>query len=196
MLAENGATTGIGGYGEVRPFYTTDAYVVTGNSGPEWRTVHLGLDIWDRAGTPVYAPLDGWVHSFADNAGERNYGPTIILAHQPENGPLFYTLYGHLDSASLEGLQEGAPIARGQVIARIGDRPYNGNWPPHLHFQVMLDILGYKGDYPGWRFPGNPKYGSASAPIPVNWPDCPIAKKQKPASKNSSSDGKRTWGVA
>ncbi len=177
MLAENGATTGIGGYGEVRPFYTTDAYVVTGNSGPEWRTVHLGLDIWDRAGTPVYAPLDGWVHSFADNAGERNYGPTIILAHQPENGPLFYTLYGHLDSASLEGLQEGAPIARGQVIARIGDRPYNGNWPPHLHFQVMLDILGYKGDYPGVAFPWQSEVWLSICPDPGKLAGLPDREK-------------------
>ncbi len=153
MLADAGAKIGIGGYGEVRPFYTTDAYTVMGNEGPQWRTVHLGLDIWAASGTPVYAPYDGTIHSFSDNAGERNYGPTIILAHQPENGPPFFTLYGHLDGASLQGLKAGMAIAKGQTFARIGDRPYNGNWPPHLHFQVILDMLAYEGDYPGVAFP-------------------------------------------
>ncbi|MCB0584209.1 MAG: peptidoglycan DD-metalloendopeptidase family protein, partial [Phaeodactylibacter sp.] len=105
------------------------------------------------AGTPVFAPCDGKVHSFADNAQERDYGPAIILEHDPEDGPRFYTLYGHLNRACLEKLEVGIPVQRGKQIAAFGEVEENGNWPPHLHFQVMLDTLGKEGDFPGVGFP-------------------------------------------
>lgn len=153
IMEADGVEFGLGGYGEVRPFYTTDAYQVEGNSGPRWRTVHLGLDVWAAAGTPVFAPLDGRVHSFADNAAERDYGPSIILEHTPRKGLTFYTLYGHLCRESLTQLEVGMPIQKGQWIATYGAREVNGNWPPHLHFQVLLDTLGKEGDFPGVGFP-------------------------------------------
>ncbi len=145
--------TGIGGYGEARPFYTTTDYQTISDDGPVWRTVHLGIDIWSPSGTAVYAPFAGVVHSIRDNVGDRNYGPTIILEHQPEDAPKFYTLYGHLSRSSLRRLQPGQFVLAGQEIATIGPRPENGNWPPHLHFQVMLDLLGEEGDFPGVAFP-------------------------------------------
>ncbi len=149
----DGFPLGVGGYGEVRPFYTTDNYQVTGNEGPQWRTVHLGLDLWQKAGTPVCAPWEGEVFTVVDNAGERNYGPTIILRHRPADGPVFCTLYGHLSRDCLRALRPGQAIARGEQIAEIGPPPENGNWPPHLHFQIMLDPLGASGDFPGVAFP-------------------------------------------
>lgn len=150
--AMNGSV-GIGKYDEVRPFYTTDAYEVRGNNGPEWRTVHIGLDIFMPPGTPVFAPLDGVVHSFQDNANDRDYGPTIILEHRVSDTLTFYTLYGHLTRTSLGGLQKGQRIHAGQEFCQIGPMPENGNWSPHLHFQVILDMLGLEGDYPGVAFP-------------------------------------------
>jgi hypothetical protein len=36
-----------------------------------------------------------------------------------------------------------------QQIATLGNAAENGHWPPHLHFQLMLDIGDAKGDYPG-----------------------------------------------
>ncbi|MAT53498.1 MAG: alanine--glyoxylate aminotransferase [Saprospirales bacterium] len=153
MLEQAGAEAGIGGYAEVRPFYTTDSYATMGDNGPRWRTVHLGVDVWMPAGTPVHAPLAGKVLSLQDNAGDCNYGPTIILEHEPEPGLRFYTLYGHLSHASLRKLEPGQAVQAGQVIAEIGSPPGNGNWPPHLHFQVTLDLLGNEGDFPGVAFP-------------------------------------------
>lgn len=153
MMAAQGFEIGVGGYGEVRPFYTTDAYKTMGNEGPQWRTVHLGLDLWAAAGTPVYAPLDGRVHALRDNAGERNYGPTIILEHKPTDKLTFYTLYGHLSLRSIAGLQVGKSVKAGEQIAAFGPAPENGNWPPHLHFQIMLDMLDLDGDFPGLGFP-------------------------------------------
>ncbi len=153
MLAEAGVTYGLGGYGEVRPFYSTDAYRVMGNEGPHWRTVHLGVDIWTPADTTVYAPLDGIVFSVKNNVGERDYGPTIILEHVVNDQITFYTLYGHLSLSATEQLKKGDRIKKGSLLTRIGPPPENGNWPPHLHFQILLDPLEGVGDFPGVAFP-------------------------------------------
>ena len=144
-----GYDLGYGGYLECRPFYSTDAYLQMGNHGPRWRTVHLGLDLWINAGTSVLALYEGVVESIQENVGERNYGPTIILKHKTEAGLEFYSLYGHLNRSCLDTIKKGASVKRGQQIAEIGPAPENGNWPPHLHFQIMLDLLGNEGDFPG-----------------------------------------------
>jgi 4-aminobutyrate aminotransferase-like enzyme/Ser/Thr protein kinase RdoA (MazF antagonist) len=138
----------IGRYNEVRGFYSTDAFASDGNDGPSWRTVHIGIDFFARPGTEVIATLDGIVHSFANNKAERDYGPTIILEHKISNELKFYTLYGHLSSDSIASIKVGQAINKGQVIGRMGTRTENGNWPPHLHFQIMLDDLGMVGDFP------------------------------------------------
>ena len=62
---------------------------------------------------------------------------------------VFYTLYGHLSKDSLSNLKVGQTFTKGQQIGNIGNYPENGNWPPHLHFQIILDMLGLSGDYPG-----------------------------------------------
>ncbi len=143
----------LGRYDEARPFYTTDAYAVQGNDGPEWRTVHIGLDVFLPPGTPVHAPLAGTIHSFQDNANDRDYGPTIILEHKASETLTFWTLYGHLNRKSLEGLAIGQQIKAGESFCEIGPMPENGNWSPHLHFQVILDLMGWESDFPGVAFP-------------------------------------------
>jgi 4-aminobutyrate aminotransferase-like enzyme/Ser/Thr protein kinase RdoA (MazF antagonist) len=167
QLRAAGAHVGIGCYDEARPIYTTDAYRVEGNDGPEWRALHVGLDIFQEPGSPVYAPLDGIVHSFADNAAPRDYGPTIILEHTVADGTLtFYTLYGHLSRGSLDGLRAGMPVARGMEIARIGGADVNGGWPPHLHFQIITDLLGKHGDFPGVARPSQRALWLSLSPDP------------------------------
>jgi hypothetical protein len=64
-------------------------------------------------------------------------------------GTMLHALYGHLAETSLVGLHDGKAIRAGAAFARIGARPTNGNWPPHLHFQVIADMQGKRGDYPG-----------------------------------------------
>jgi murein DD-endopeptidase MepM/ murein hydrolase activator NlpD len=44
----------------------------------EERNIHIGLDLWIKAGTPILSALDGKIHSFI-SAGFGDYGPTIIL---------------------------------------------------------------------------------------------------------------------
>jgi murein DD-endopeptidase MepM/ murein hydrolase activator NlpD len=144
-LAENNCRYAIGGYMEHRTIYARSAHFDTEN---EPRRLHLGIDIWGDAGTPVYSPLAGTVHSFQDNDNFGDYGPTIILQHNLD-GLTLYSLYGHLSRVSLKGLATGQHFEAGQQIATLGRANENGQWPPHLHFQLMFDIGNAKGDYPG-----------------------------------------------
>lgn len=144
-LRAAGTRLGVGGYNEHRVIYRRSEHF---QQEQQPREIHLGIDFWAAAGTPVLAPLDGVVHSFRDNAHFGDYGPTIILEHSLNGRPL-YSLYGHLSRASLAGLAEGKPVIAGQKLAELGPYPENGDWPPHLHFQLITDMLGLRGDFPG-----------------------------------------------
>lgn len=146
-LEKAGALYGIGGYAENRVLYTRSNNY-GGTDGEEPRRLHLGIDIWGKAGTPVFAPFGGMVHSFAFNDQFADYGATIILLHQLD-GYAFYTLYGHLSLKDIAGLKEGDYIIIGQEFAHFGVAEENGNWPPHLHFQVINEMQWKRGDYPG-----------------------------------------------
>ncbi len=140
------------GYLEVRPFYTTNAFRMDGNNGPQYRTVHLGTDFWVDAKTPLHAAYDGKVVILHHNDYLKDYGPLVVLEHE-FNGNTFYTLYGHLTLSSLEMTKIGQKVKQGELIGYIGDASENGIWTPHLHFQVMLDLLGNTENYPGVAFP-------------------------------------------
>ena len=169
-LQQNKARYGIGGYNEHRTLYArskhfdralaagseserslageADLGIASGDVAAEPRRLHLGIDIWGPAGTKVMAPLPGIVHSFAFNNNDSDYGATLILTHNLD-GTGFHTLYGHISLNSIKNLYEGQRIAKGEVIAEFGMRYENGNWPPHLHFQLIADMQDWKGDYPG-----------------------------------------------
>jgi 4-aminobutyrate aminotransferase-like enzyme/Ser/Thr protein kinase RdoA (MazF antagonist) len=167
-LSDAGATIGIGRYDEARLMYVSDAFNTIGENGPERRTVHLGLDVFMPAGAHVIAPLPGIVHSFADNRDALDYGGCIILEHTVDDGePLtFYTLYGHLSRDSLTGLSQGQAIAKGQALARLGAPNENGGWPPHLHLQIITDLLGHLGTFPGVARPSDAEIWKSLSPDP------------------------------
>lgn len=144
-LAHHRCRFGVGGYAEHRTIYARSTHFDTGE---EPRRLHLGTDIWGEAGTPVFAPLNGEIHSFRFNDQHGDYGATIILRHHLEEFT-FHTLYGHLSLADLKDLQNGQKVVAGQQIAQFGNVEENGHWPPHLHFQVIIDMEGLQGDYPG-----------------------------------------------
>lgn len=145
VLDRSSGSVAFGGYLEKRRLYDSPRFI---QRASYLRDVHLGMDFWAPAGTAVRVPLAGSLHSFADNAGPGNYGPTIVLQHSAADVP-FYTLYGHLALESLSGLQQGMPFQRGDILAMLGSAEVNGGYAPHLHFQVVLDLQGFSGDYPG-----------------------------------------------
>ncbi|MGB7395223.1 MAG: aminotransferase class III-fold pyridoxal phosphate-dependent enzyme [Pricia sp.] len=141
-----------GGYMEPRTVYTTTEYGRIGNHGPENRTVHLGVDFWLPADTAIHAPFDGEIVTAVNDAGDKEYGGLIILRHQVKNFE-FFTLYGHQSVASVSGREMGQTIKKGELIGHLGHPSENGNWAPHLHFQVMLSMLDYVTDFPGVGYP-------------------------------------------
>ena len=145
LLGDNQCRYGIGGYNERRVIYASSAHF---DGADEPRRLHLGIDIWGPAGTPVFAFMGGRVHSFAFNDRQGDYGATLVLQHQLE-GISFHTLYGHISLGDIENLSAAQYVIRGQRIAHFGMPEENGYWPPHLHFQVITDMQLHQGDYPG-----------------------------------------------
>jgi len=144
-VKETKSDLAIGGYGEDRMIYRKSKHFGSGNNA---RTYHLGVDVWLPAKTSIHAPYQAKVHSFQNNDHFGDYGPTIILEHDVGDYN-FFTLYGHLSKDSLIGLKQGQKIEKGQMFASLGNENENGNWPPHLHFQIIKDMGKNRGDFPG-----------------------------------------------
>ncbi|HEU4989036.1 MAG TPA: aminotransferase class III-fold pyridoxal phosphate-dependent enzyme, partial [Gemmatimonadaceae bacterium] len=144
-----GARVAVGRYDEPRLLYVTPLFSGGARVTDERRSIHLGLDLFVEAGAAVHAPLDGTVHAWHDNASALDYGPVIVLRHETGDGTPFYTLYGHLSRESLHGLARGQRVSRGQRIATLGAADVNGGWTPHLHLQIIVDLLDLGVDFPG-----------------------------------------------
>jgi 4-aminobutyrate aminotransferase-like enzyme/Ser/Thr protein kinase RdoA (MazF antagonist) len=165
-MKDAGATIAVGRYDEARAIYTTGAFAAGGVPGAERRTVHLGLDLSVPPGSPVRAPLDGTIHLVARNDAPKDYGPLVILRHAGPGGAEFFTLYGHLDPRSVSGLETGQSVRAGETFAAVGAPPANGDWWPHVHIQVILDLLGLDADFPGVAAPGRRSLWTGLSPDP------------------------------
>ncbi|MGB5436604.1 MAG: aminotransferase class III-fold pyridoxal phosphate-dependent enzyme [Maribacter sp.] len=154
-----------GGYLEPRPLYTSSAYDKIGNHGRESRTVHLGIDYWLPHNTPVHALFDGEVMIATNDAGEKEYGGLVVLKHT-FNDLVFYTLYGHLSVASATAHAIGDKLKAGEQIGVLGNYPENGNWAPHLHFQILLSLLDYTKDFPGVAYQAQIEVWKSICPDP------------------------------
>lgn len=146
FLKKRSRKVAFGGYDEKRALYKRSK--LFSEAGDLQRNIHLGIDIWAAAGTAVLAGLDGKIHSFQDNCNFGDYGPTIILEHELEEEK-FFTLYGHLSRHSLQKIYVGQRFQKGQKLAELGTAEENGNYAPHLHFQIIKDLGSQKGDFPG-----------------------------------------------
>ncbi|GAA4280697.1 aminotransferase class III-fold pyridoxal phosphate-dependent enzyme [Gaetbulibacter aestuarii] len=173
-----------GGYLEPRPLYTSTSYDKIGNYGRESRTIHLGIDYWLNAQTPVHALFDGQVVIVTNDAGYKEYGGLIVLKHQL-NDLEFYTLYGHLSVASVDTLTIGDTIKKGDAIGKLGNPEENGCWAPHLHFQIMLSLLDYKLDFPGVAYANQIHVWKSICPDPnVLFKDSALQPESKPADQD------------
>jgi 4-aminobutyrate aminotransferase-like enzyme/Ser/Thr protein kinase RdoA (MazF antagonist) len=144
-----GVRVGVGRYDEARMLYTSPLFGASANPTDERRTIHLGIDLFVEPGATLRAPLDGVVHASANNSAALDYGPVVILRHETGDGEEFFTLYGHLTRETLGSLKVGQHVARGATFARVGSAQENGGWAPHVHFQVILDLLDLNTDFPG-----------------------------------------------
>lgn len=145
-FAATGAGYGLGLYGEDRDVYRSAQFADA--ASPERRTVHLGVDVFAKSGTPVHAPLDGMVEWVAYNADPLDYGNTLLLRHEAQ-GTVFFTLYGHLAGTLPRLCRVGQRVVAGQMVAHLGDWPENGGWSAHLHLQVLASTLSQRGNFFG-----------------------------------------------
>ncbi|HSL62602.1 MAG TPA: aminotransferase class III-fold pyridoxal phosphate-dependent enzyme, partial [Desulfotignum sp.] len=144
------------------------------NTGPAYRTAHLGVDLWALPGTPVHALFDGRV---VQTGTEDRVGPAgkkqgasgcaaLVLAHRCSGDIDFYTLYDGLDPECGDRLRAGQVIKKGDRLGRVADRRKKETRVPHLHFQVMLDRLGHGCDFPRTAFPDNLAVWQSICPDP------------------------------
>ena len=140
-----------GGYLEKRALYTSAIYKSTSDNGFERRNIHLGVDFWLPENTPVHALLEGEVVCVTNDAYPKGYGGLLILKHQVADFH-FYTLYGHNTVQSVQKHAIGSRVKKGAQIAVLANASENGDWVPHLHFEIMLSRLDYTDDFPGVAF--------------------------------------------
>lgn len=144
-----GKTVGVGRYDEAR--LTTAAHQSIGKdeSAAELATIHLGVDIFADAGTPVHAPLAGTVHRLTHKAEAQDPGGTVILQHQCGEGATLFSFYRGLLAESVAALTEGQRIEPGSVIGRLGPAEPSEGEPARLHFQLATDLLDKDEGLPG-----------------------------------------------
>ena len=164
-MAAAGTAFAFGRWAEPRELYTSTSFSGDG----EARTVHMGIDLFCAAGTAVCTPLDGMVSILANNESDLDYGPLLVMEHAAGNDGFFYTLYGHLSMDTLDRLPVGKQVRAGEQIASVGEPPTNGNWPPHLHFQLINDLLGLGRDFPGVARQSEQDYWLGLSPSPARF---------------------------
>ena len=166
LMEEAKVSIGVGRYDEARLLYTSPLFGADASPLEERRTIHLGMDLFAEPGTSIHAPLDGAIHTLANNTAPLDYGPLVILQHDAGDAGAFFTLYGHLDKESLARLKIGQRIARGEKFARIGTSKENGGWAPHLHFQIILDLLDLDANFPGVAYASQRAVWTSLSPDP------------------------------
>ena len=165
-MGRAGVRVSVGRYDEPRLLYVAPAFATGQRPTDEHRTIHIGLDLFADAGTPVFAPLSGTIHAFSDNAQPQDYGPVIILRHETNDGTEFFTLYGHLSRESLATAAIGRVVTAGEEFASLGAAEVNGGWTPHLHLQIITDLLDLGTDFPGVALPSQRAVWLAICPDP------------------------------
>ena len=111
LMEEAKVSIGVGRYDEPRLLYNSPLFGADASPLEERRTIHLGMDLFAEPGTSIHAPLDGVIHTLANNTAPLDYGPLVILQHDAGDAGAFFTFVW----------------APGQRIARAPE-----TWPAHL----------------------------------------------------------------
>ena len=81
IMRDANATVAYGAYDERRFVYRNAKELFKSEDPESERCVHLGVDLFRPAGTPLATPLAGRIHSVRNNAGALDYGPTVVVEH-------------------------------------------------------------------------------------------------------------------
>jgi peptidoglycan LD-endopeptidase LytH len=91
--------------------------------------MHEALDIMAPRGTPVLSAAPGRVlklHNSKDGG---------LMVYAADSSERFVLMYAHLDHYA-DGMRDGAPLRRGQVIGYVGSTGDAQPNAPHLHFAI------------------------------------------------------------
>ncbi|MFB6375282.1 MAG: M23 family metallopeptidase, partial [Bradymonadaceae bacterium] len=89
---------------------------------------HRGLDLPAEENAAIYAVADGTARLAGED--EEYSDPVVQIAHQPDQGEVYYSNYLHISSWSVEA---GQTVEQGDKIGEVG-RSASGF--PHLHFEI------------------------------------------------------------
>lgn len=168
QLTENDANgISLGYYLEPRLVYTEKAFKHDASPISNRRTVHLGVDIFAAASTTLHAPMAATVEAIELRPQYLDYGALVILRHDIDDRHHFYSLYGHLNGASLEHLEIGQKLNPGDTFAELGDHEQNGGWDPHAHVQLATSLVGIGHDWPGAAYPDDIDFWQQLCPNPA-----------------------------
>jgi murein DD-endopeptidase MepM/ murein hydrolase activator NlpD len=113
------------------PVKNKSAADITAFYGIKWQhpvskkeTVHGGIDIGAKTGTPVVATADGTI-SKANLEGD--WGNLIVITHSND----YQTWYAHLDGFNIK---ENQIVKKGDIIGFVGTTGQSTS--PHLHYEV------------------------------------------------------------
>ena len=94
-------------------------------------SIHTGLDIAARKGTPIKAAAGGTVV----HAGWKgSLGKLIVVSH----GNGVQTYYAHCNSI---GVKVGQEVSQGEVIGKVGST--GNSTGPHLHLEIRVNGVAY-----------------------------------------------------
>ncbi|MEY8840079.1 aminotransferase class III-fold pyridoxal phosphate-dependent enzyme, partial [Cribrihabitans sp. XS_ASV171] len=188
---EYGEGPWLGYWNEPRLIYAEKGFRKGPWKASDRRTVHIAVDVFAPAGTPLYAPLSGRVEAVENRDNHLDYGGVVILHHETPQGDDFYTLYGHLDPEVCDRLKPGDPVAQGAAFCKLGDKYCNGGWVPHVHFQLALTTAGMQADWPGVADPDDLELWHAICPNPAALLNLPDAKtRYEPLDRREVLEGR------
>lgn len=110
---------------------------------PRGARTHHALDIMAARRTPVRAVEDGTIAKLYYSEGG---GGITIYQFDPGRAVSYY--YAHLDGYA-DGLREGQPVRRGDLIGYVGSTGNASASAPHLHFGIFrltAERQWWKGD--------------------------------------------------
>lgn len=109
-------------------FYSTRFFSAYDLDAGEFTGPHAGVDLKLPQGMPVGAIADGLVHVAHQ---DDRLGLYVILEHTHSTGDILFSIYGHLDTATVE---QGDRVRAGDPIGTVGTSGYTSG--AHLHLQI------------------------------------------------------------
>lgn len=107
--------------------YQTRGYGLMPHPITGFNQMHVGIDVANRTGTPIYATANGVV-SFVGGRGRM--GKTIEIGH----GGGLKSIYAHLNKYLVK---RGQKVKRGDKIAEMGSTGYSTG--THLHYAISFN---------------------------------------------------------